>query len=103
MAIFENTYIEQLGENGFTTFSILKTNPFLEKKTLNLVIGFYIHSKDQVFNTRHKSYLTFQSWLLLMGGLSNLYCAMTNNKNILFLANMLAINAMSGSTVNDCP
>ena len=36
----------------------------------------HIHSRGQVIIIRHKTYLTSQTWLLLMGGSYNLYCAL---------------------------
>ena len=69
LVVLENTYLEQMVANGFTSFCIFETNPFiLENFTLNLVSVFYLHSKDQVFIFPRKNYLNFQSWLLLMGG-----------------------------------
>ena len=45
--VLENTYLEQMAENGFTSFCILETNPFLKKMfTLNLVDGLHLYSKD---------------------------------------------------------
>ena len=77
LVVIENTYLEQMAENEFTSFCISETNPFflfLIKK--NLGNGLHLHSRGQVIIIRRKNYLTSQSWLLLMGGSSNFYCAM---------------------------
>ena len=38
--------------------------------------GLHLRSKHQVFIISKKDYLTFQSWLLLMGGSFNFHCAL---------------------------
>ena len=52
---------------------------FFFKTTINLVNGLHQQSKDEVFIICRNNYLTFQSWLLLMGGSSNFYCAMSQS------------------------
>ena len=62
--------------NGFTHFCILETNPFvLNFFWQDLVDGFYLCFKDQVFFIHREYYLTIQSWLLLIGGSFNSHCA----------------------------
>ena len=77
LVALENSYLEKMVRNGFTNFCILETNPFVLKFfTHDLVNGFHLCSKDKVFIIHHEYYLTFQSWLLLIGGSSNFHCAM---------------------------
>ena len=58
-------------------FCILETNQLILKNfTQTLVNDLHLQLKDQVLIIHRKNYLTFQSWLLLMGGSSNSYCAM---------------------------
>ena len=59
--------------NGFAIFCILEINPFVLKFfTQDLVNGLHLRSEDQVLIIYRNIYLTFQSWLLLIGGSSNL-------------------------------
>ena len=49
LVLLENTYLEEMVENGFTIFCILETNPLAYKFfSQDLVISFHRCSKDQV-------------------------------------------------------
>ena len=50
LVVLESTYLEEMVGNGFTHFCILETNPFvLNFFWQDLVDGFYLCFKDQVF------------------------------------------------------
>ena len=77
LIVLENTYLEQMAGNGFNNFYILERNPFGRKiSTQDPANGLRLRSKDQMFIIHRDNYLTFQSWLLLIGGSSNFHFAL---------------------------
>ena len=81
LVVLENIYLEEVVGSEFTIFfSTLEANPYVSKKfTQDIVSGLHLYSKDQVFIIHCKNYLTFQTWLLLIGGSSNFHCEMNSN------------------------
>ena len=63
--------------NGFIIFYVSQMQLHLVSFfTHDFVNGLLLLSKYQGFFIARKSYLTVQSWLLLIEGSSNFYCAM---------------------------
>ena len=81
LIVLENPYFEQMAENGFNNFCVFETNSFFLKFfTQDLANGLHLRSKDQMFIIHRDNYLTFQSWLLLIGSSSNFHCALNKRQ-----------------------
>ena len=84
LVVLENTYLEEMVGNGYPDFCILETNTLvLNFFPQDLVNGFHLCSKYQVFIIHREYYFTFQSWLLLIGGSSNFHCALVKRLDLL--------------------
>ena len=77
LVALENAYLEQIAQNGFTIFSFFEISPFV-LKVFTQYLGISLHppSKGHWFCIRCLNYVNFSSWLHLIGGLSNSYCAL---------------------------